>query len=912
MPKDQKVGLSVDVVKISEESLHKTFNVQGGDVKAQHEVEIRNDNNNLPLSASSDGGSVPRYGYPFAPRQGNTPSDTSKPSNRFTNGQEHCRKASKRELRELEKRAAPEKDLTLFAMRLAVLEKLATNVGTLGFIWATVVILGGYAITLKQIDFWFVTLILVTEGARIFSRSHELEWQHQDPGTSTITRAYFKGSDALHRSARAIGRAFSNLVTPRGSQSKHGGLLDPAVSGDERINHSQHPAHLGRVWSTSKVSFLPFMRLFSQAKHVSAFLYCMQILSAMLSIALSVWRLSVHDFTRPGEGDTESNHTSALIMFYSLTVFEALVFLMERAYWQYKISVENILRTVNDNCRLKQDEGCYTVRRFFYDVFAKCLTESVFEGLKMDLVDYALQWLQSDVHAEQLNGVRALFAFSSHAASSQETLRTIGTRQGAVERLLEMVTWKNDEEQDIREAAANLLCKLVAYDRTGIRVAAISGSIEGILSLLTDDKFEDSHSSYAHEYARAETLAKIVECPRVATHVQLGLHILINMAKNPINCAKIGATRGLLARLISFIDVNKGILRIGKEKQEETVWYLSLELLSLLAACPGASGKTLREDIAKVLLSITNLRNILNSKEGGWRLQELAASTLSSLAMDAQVREVIGRTGGIMRSLFGLFLTSCVKENKEEMKVAIKAGEALTLLALQDSKNCARMLRLKLHDQQQDGTCGDMFSCSRRDVVDALIEMMGDRHRGHLAIFILHSFCENKVEQEYKIRIAASTSQVMRLAMVMDKQREKTQEAAIGLASKTLPLLKPEEVERMFSGGGAEFRKEDVVLMVGSVLDAHKVPSMKLPRVRRFCLELVAALVDADPASFLPLFETHGFASYVDTVSASASDLENYATFSGFIGVAFHHRTMEHLVQTAIDKLQLQDRISFS
>ena len=42
--------------------------------------------------------------------------------------------------------------------------------GALGFIWATVVLLGGFAITLERVDFWCVTVILLVEGARIFSR----------------------------------------------------------------------------------------------------------------------------------------------------------------------------------------------------------------------------------------------------------------------------------------------------------------------------------------------------------------------------------------------------------------------------------------------------------------------------------------------------------------------------------------------------------------------------------------------------------------------------------------------------------------------------------------------------------------------------------------------------------------------
>lgn len=75
--------------------------------------------------------------------------------------------------------SAPEKKLTMFALGLAVLEKGASGLGAIGFVWATVVLLGGFAITLEMKDFWFVTVILLIEGTRIFSRSHELEWQHQ-------------------------------------------------------------------------------------------------------------------------------------------------------------------------------------------------------------------------------------------------------------------------------------------------------------------------------------------------------------------------------------------------------------------------------------------------------------------------------------------------------------------------------------------------------------------------------------------------------------------------------------------------------------------------------------------------------------------------------------------------------------
>lgn len=85
---------------------------------------------------------------------------------------------------------APEKKLTLFALRLAVLEKAASGLGTLAFIWATVVLLGGFATSLLPKDFWYVTIILVSEGTRIFSRSHELEWQHHATWTLASAGRY--------------------------------------------------------------------------------------------------------------------------------------------------------------------------------------------------------------------------------------------------------------------------------------------------------------------------------------------------------------------------------------------------------------------------------------------------------------------------------------------------------------------------------------------------------------------------------------------------------------------------------------------------------------------------------------------------------------------------------------------------
>ena len=67
-------------------------------------------------------------------------------------------------------------ELTSFSKRLLFLQMIANNVGYLTFIWATAVLMGGFASSVEAEDFWFVTAILVIEGARISTRSYQLDW----------------------------------------------------------------------------------------------------------------------------------------------------------------------------------------------------------------------------------------------------------------------------------------------------------------------------------------------------------------------------------------------------------------------------------------------------------------------------------------------------------------------------------------------------------------------------------------------------------------------------------------------------------------------------------------------------------------------------------------------------------------
>ena len=104
---------------------------------------------------------------------------------------------------------APERAITLFAFRLAILEKTASGLGAAAFIWATVVLLGGFSVYVSVVEFWVVSALLVTEGTRIFFRSHELECQQLGARSNFSIvvagiRVAHAGSSLAHRSERAV------------------------------------------------------------------------------------------------------------------------------------------------------------------------------------------------------------------------------------------------------------------------------------------------------------------------------------------------------------------------------------------------------------------------------------------------------------------------------------------------------------------------------------------------------------------------------------------------------------------------------------------------------------------------------------------------------------------------------------
>ena len=551
---------------------------------------------------------------------------------------------------------APEKKLTLFALRLAVLEKAATGLGTLGFIWATVVLLGGFAITLDKTDFWFITIILLIEGTRIFSRSHELEWQHQ--------------------STWSISRGSRDIAATRDGVTA------------ENWDGQRKPT---RRWTSSEVPLLPYARWVFATRQISKLLYWLQVLSATACVVLSAMKLIKHNYGEVAKGDTDKrNRKAALTIFYSLALAEALLFLMEKAYWEWKVTCCKLLEEVNKESELGGASGMVSIRRFFYDAYSRCVNGSIFDGLKMDMVTFAMDLLASSSPDEQLIGARILRQFSLNSCYSDDTLQKIGLNFPVIEKLVEMLNWTDPQEEETRKCAAEILSKLAGKRQNSLRVAGIPGAMESISSLLQTSR---SSGGAADEICERNI---IHDHPNYEfwKFNHLGLLILKKLARDHDICGKIGNTRGLLPKIIDFTRAEEWLLKNDNAAASQILTVKrSLQVVKRLASTTGTTGKLLRREISEIIFTVSNIRDILRYGEKQPMLQQLGIEILTSLALDEDATERIGGTGGVLKGLFTIFFKEGLPQNYDQVRTA--AGEALAMLALESKNNCHRMLKLE-------------------------------------------------------------------------------------------------------------------------------------------------------------------------------------------------------------------------
>ncbi|KAJ4954450.1 hypothetical protein NE237_011233 [Protea cynaroides] len=786
---------------------------------------------------------------------------------------------------------APEKKLTLFALQLAVLEKTATGLGTLGFIWATVVLLGGFAIILYHIDFWFITVILLIEGARIYSRSHELEWQHQS--TWTITDASIHSFNALKSSSGFIVRTVKGIhgsnsenqtgeikeKTNEAGPSKSSKLLKRKRGPElkEKKKEERPSNRSTRTWVSSEVPLLPYANWFFISKNISKLFYWLQLSSAIICITFSIVRLIEVNNDRFKIDADNPNMRPALTVFYGLALAEAFFSLLEKIYWEWMIVFQQLLTKVNDECELGSP-GMIGIKRFFYDAYSECVNKSIFDGLKLDLVSFASELLISDSGDERLIGAQILHKFSTNPRFADDTLQKIGTSISVIERLVEMLSWKNPKDAEIRRAAAEIVSILAGKKHNSLRVASIPGAMESISSLLYTQRSSDNASDEIEE--------KKIVCDQgnyeFSVFNQFGLTILKKIANDHDNCEKIGNTRGLLPKIIDFTHTGERLFRNSHEDNRILAMQRSLQLLKLLARTSGTVGNRLRQEIVEIVFTVSNIREILKYGEKYPKLQYLGIKILTSLAFDAEATEKIGSTGGIFKELFRIFFRERNPEEKHHVRAA--AGEAIAMLALESDKNCSRILK--------------------QEELTKLVWALEDPDLRVNSARILRHLCkfagEDCFEKLQPVSAAAPT--VLKVIMSEENKLEenKLQEVMLGLATQVFRFMTPEVSSIVFNQTG--INEAELAIKLIQILKFYPYPSAKVPRMRRFAIELAILMMKNSEAT-VRTFRKFGMVEELKILRETTSEIESFNIFSGTVGLSRHGTGIHMLVENALELL---------
>ncbi|CAN6933593.1 unnamed protein product [Brassica oleracea] len=751
---------------------------------------------------------------------------------------------------------APEKKLTLFALRLAVLEKIASRLGSLGFVWATVVLLGGFAASLETSDFWFVTVILVVEGARIFSRSHELEMQHQSKYT-------ISGINTFRLLVRQFIRIFRKEAQISGNNDRS------SVQESKTEQRTPRQIERTRTWTSSDVPMFPYTGWVFVSRNVSRFCYWLQIASAFASIIISMIKLIRQDYGGSELKSRSTNLHSSLTLFYSLALAEALLFLVEKAYWEWMISVYKILDKVNQECGLERS-GTDSVRRFFYNAYSRCLNGSIFDGLKMDMVVFAMELLVSNSPDEQLIGAEILYRLSTSEDYSVDTLQKIGTNLEIIERLVEMLNWRNKNQEVMRMSSAEILSRLASKKQNSLRVAGIPGAIESISSIL--DSTRDSGQ------ATDEIGENSINQTDRWTFNNLGLLILKRLARDHDNCVKIGKTKGLLSKIIDFTYAEKRLLKDPNLASNKILAVKrSLKLLRKLVKTTGATGRNLRRDISGIVFTVSNIRETLRHGKKQPGLQKLGAEILTFLGLDEGATEKIGRTGGVLNGLLCIFLNDDIPGNQTS-GVRDSVGETIAMLAQGSQSNCQRMLRSD-------------------DVLQGLVDALNNPLIRSNAARILRNLCAytdpNQVMEQLK-EVKSAGATVLKAIM---SEKSKPQEVMVGFAPHIFRLMSAEESRELFEEAGVT--KEELATALVNILKRHEQPVPKVPRIRRFAIELTIQMMRTNPET-VNTFLTLGMKNELETVFETAAEVENFDIFSGTVGLARHGLTINELTEDAI------------
>lgn len=144
----------------------------------------------------------------------------------------------------------------------------------------------------------------------------------------------------------------------------------------------------------------------------------------------------------------------------------------------------------------------------------------------------------------------------------------------------------------------------------------------------------------------------------------------------------------------------------------------------------------------------------------------------------------------------------------------------------------------------------------------------------------------------------SSTSQVLQAIM---SQENKLQEVMVGLAANVFTFMTSSESSTVFQE--ADITEAELAKKLVQILKKHEYPATKVPRIRRFVIELAIWMMK-DNAKNINTFKDLQMEEVLEGVLETTSELESFNVFSGTVGLNRHNLTIHSLVETALKLLE--------
>ncbi|CAL4899252.1 unnamed protein product [Urochloa decumbens] len=382
--------------------------------------------------------------------------------------------------------------------------------------WSTVVLLGGFVTVLQKKDFWCLTVISMTQEARIFN---DLADQLAPNVVSMLVGNIVIIFGIMCENVRSFARALRRRPTAATTW-----CMLPLL-----------------LWEG--IIILPFQGMC----YVIACLYGYS--GPFVCIALALWRIAQRDYYG-GSGDASSSNSGnllpALDMFYSLVLLQGGLYVLW-ASWYFDDGVAGSLRAYRRRISLPDEGWCRDyLARYLSDTHARCWREPAsIRG--RTLCHFALDSLDSRSWEDMLSGVRWLDAI---VMQGQDMRPQLFPFRLWIQRLIDALGWRQPADRaSIRDMMREAAARIVAHLAPDIHLAQFPGAMECISFLLLQEE-------------TTRTNEMILQC----------LAILEGLALDHHNCRDICSTPGLLrkimaplscANLINDISNNTEWARVG-------------------------------------------------------------------------------------------------------------------------------------------------------------------------------------------------------------------------------------------------------------------------------------------------------------------------------------------------------------